>query len=228
MFLQQLGQEWIPAMPDIAGRLQADPPARVADIGCGCAWSSIGMARAFPKITVDGFDLDVASIHDAKRNIAEAGVEDRVHVAVRDCGDPDLAGDYDLAVALECLHDMADPVATLRSMRRMVRRGGAVLVADEAVADSFQPDGADIDWMMYGWSILHCLHVGMTEQPSCCTGTVMRRPTFERYAREAGFESIEVLPIENLFFRFYRLGGSRAAFPLAPSRTRRLTPTPQK
>lgn len=205
MFLQQLGQEWIPAMPDVAERLRADPPARVADIGCGCAWSSIGMARAFPKIRVDGFDLDAASIQDGKKNVAEAGVADRVDLEVRDCGDPELAGAYDLAVAIECIHDMADPVATLRSMRRMVRPGGAVLVADEGVADSFLPDGGEIDWMMYGWSVLHCLHVGMTERPSCCTGTVMRQPTFERYAREAGFESVEALPVDNLFFRFYRL-----------------------
>jgi hypothetical protein len=36
MFLHQLAAQWIPAMPDIETRLQAgDPPARVADLGCG-------------------------------------------------------------------------------------------------------------------------------------------------------------------------------------------------
>ena len=205
MYMQQLAQEWIAAMPDVAKRLRESPSARVADIGCGCAWSSIGMANAFPLIQVDGFDLDEASIEDAKRNVSEAGLSDRVQVQVRDCGDSELAGSYDLAVALECIHDMSDPVATLRSMRRMVRPGGAVLVADEAVAESFRPNGGEVDWMMYGWSILHCLHVGMTERPSCCTGTVMRPETFERYAREAGFTSVEILPVDNMFFRFYRL-----------------------
>ena len=205
MFLQQLGQEWIPAMPDVAERLQADPPARIADIGCGCGWSSIGMAQAFPKIRVDGFDLDEASVADATHNVLESGLGDRIRIQAADCGEVEHAGVYDLAMALECIHDMADPVATLRSMRRMVKPGGAVLVADEAVAETFQPDGGDIDWMMYGWSILHCLHVGMTEKPSCCTGTVMRPSTFERYAREAGLASVETLPIENMFFRFYRL-----------------------
>jgi len=34
MFLQQLGKEWLPMMPDVHTRLQADPPARVADVGC--------------------------------------------------------------------------------------------------------------------------------------------------------------------------------------------------
>ena len=205
MFLRQLGQEWIPAMPDVAERLRSDPPARVADIGCGCGWSSIGMANAFPKIQVDGFDLDQASVEDAKRNVSEAGLADRVRVEVRNCGDPALSGAYELALAIECIHDMADPVSVLSAMRRMVRPGGAVLVADERVADTFQLDGGDVDWLMYGWSIFHCLHVGMTEQPSRSTGTVMRASTLEGYAREAGFSAVEVLPIDNLFFRFYRL-----------------------
>jgi hypothetical protein len=37
------------------------------------------------------------------------------------------------------------------------------------------------------------------------TGTVMRESTVQRYAGEAGFTGFEVLPIENDFWRFYRL-----------------------
>jgi hypothetical protein len=59
--------------------------------------------------------------------------------------------------------------------------------------------------MMYGWSILHCLPVGMTDQGAAGTGTVMRTDTLRNYALEAGFHSVEVLPIEHFFFRFYRL-----------------------
>lgn len=47
-FLRLLGTEWLPAIPDIHARLQADPPAAVADIGCGAGWSSIGIAQASP------------------------------------------------------------------------------------------------------------------------------------------------------------------------------------
>jgi hypothetical protein len=35
MFVNLMGTEWLPAIPDVHERLQADPPARVADIGCG-------------------------------------------------------------------------------------------------------------------------------------------------------------------------------------------------
>jgi hypothetical protein len=58
---------------------------------------------------------------------------------------------------------------------------------------------------MYGWSVLHCLLVGMTDKPSAETGTVMRPDTFRRYAAEAGFSDVEILPIDHFFVRFYRL-----------------------
>ena len=35
--------------------------------------------------------------------------------------------------------------------------------------------------------------------------TVMRADTLRKYADEAGFSKVEVLPIENFFFQFYRL-----------------------
>jgi len=204
-FLYQLGYEWLPAMPDVHGRLQSDSPARIADIGCGAGWSAIGMANAYPNVYVDGYDLDAPSVDLARSNVREAGLEERVSIHIRDAGDPQFAGRYDLVTALECIHDMSDPVAALAAMRRLAGENGAVLVVDERVGDKFTARGNDVEWMMYGWSVLHCLPVGMYDRPSVGTGTVMRTETLESHAREAGFRSLEVLPIDNYFFRFYRL-----------------------
>jgi hypothetical protein len=100
---------------------------------------------------------------------------------------------------------MSNPVGALDAMRRLAKDDGTVLVVDERVADAFSttPDG--LEWMMYGWSVFHCLPVGMAEQPSAATGTVMRAGTLRAYARQAGFRDVEVLPIDHLLFRFYRL-----------------------
>ena len=80
-----------------------------------------------------------------------------------------------------------------------------MLIVDERVGDAFTAQGNDVEWMMYGWSILHCLPVGMTDEKAAGTGTVMRTDTLKQYAKEAGFREVEVLPIEHFFFRFYRL-----------------------
>ena len=66
LFMKQLGDEYLPSIPDIHRRLSADPSARVADVGCGTGWSSIGMAKSYPKIHVDGFDLDPTSVKEAQ------------------------------------------------------------------------------------------------------------------------------------------------------------------
>jgi hypothetical protein len=100
---------------------------------------------------------------------------------------------------------MSNPVGALRMMRRLAGEEGTVLVVDERVGDNFSVDGSGVDWMMYGWSILHCLPVGMAGPSGVGTGTVMRTGTLQQYVREAGFRKFEIRPIDNFFFRFYRL-----------------------
>lgn len=205
MFENHLTQNYIPAMPDIHARLLADAPAHVADIGMGLGWSSIALAKGYPNIRVDGFDLDELSVRMAQANAEAEGVSDRVKFHVRDAGDADLAGKYDFALAVECIHDMANPVSVLQAMRRLVGPGGTVLIVDEKTEDAFRPMGSDSERVLYGFSILHCLPVGMVDQPSVGTGTVMRQETFREYAAQAGFQRVDVLPVDNESFHFYRL-----------------------
>ncbi|MGH2994914.1 MAG: class I SAM-dependent methyltransferase [Gaiellaceae bacterium] len=205
LFVNLLGSEWLPSIADVDARLEADPPARVADVGCGVGWSSIAIARAYPKVSVDGIDLDEASIEFARGNLAGTDVEDRVRFEVRDAADEALSGRYDLVTVFEAVHDMSRPVEALRVMRGLLAEGGSVLVADERVEESFSAPGGDFERLAYGWSVLHCLPVGMAEQPSAATGTAMRPETLRGYALEAGFREVEILPIEHDFWRFYRL-----------------------
>jgi 2-polyprenyl-3-methyl-5-hydroxy-6-metoxy-1,4-benzoquinol methylase len=205
MFEQLLGSEWFPKMSGLHERLQSDPPARVADVACGQGYSTIAIARAYPKAKVDGIDLDDASIAAAQENLAGSGVEDRVTFYKRDAADAGLQGQYDFVYMHESLHDMSYPVDVLRACRGLLGEGGFLVVADERVADTFTGAGDDVERLCYGFSVLHCLPVGMVGEGAAGTGTVMRKDTVRRYAREAGFGGFDVLPIENDFYRFYRL-----------------------
>jgi 2-polyprenyl-3-methyl-5-hydroxy-6-metoxy-1,4-benzoquinol methylase len=204
-FLKLLGTQWFPAVPELDARLRAEPPAQVADIGCGSGWSSISIPKAYPKVMVHGFDLDAASIKEAKRNAGARGVADRVRFEIRDAADPKLGGSFDVVTAFETIHDMSNPVGALRAMRGLVREGGFVLIADERVAEEFKAPGDELERFMYGWSAVHCLPVGMVGSGSAGTGTVMRPSRLRQYAREAGFRDVEVLPVDADFWRFYRL-----------------------
>jgi SAM-dependent methyltransferase len=204
MFANSLVAEWLPALPDVHRRLVAGEALRIADLGCGEGWAAIYLAEAFPNATVHGFDLDDASIAAARRNAAGRGVADRVRFEVRDVTAPDFDGRYDLVLACEFIHDLADPVGALAAARRLAGEAGTVLIIDELADETFQPSGDPIQRLLYAFSVLHCLPAGRDATESAATGTVMRPATFVGYARAAGFSTVEVLPIEHPFFRFYR------------------------
>ena len=73
------------------------------------------------------------------------------------------------------------------------------------MAETFAPPADDVELPRYGWSITTRLPDGRSRQPSVATGTVMRPDTLRGYAADAGFADVEILPIQNEFFRFYRL-----------------------
>ena len=207
MFENLLATEWLPAVPDVHERLLADPPARVADVACGQGRSSMAIARAYPKVTLDGIDLDEASITAARELLPGSGVENRVTFHHANAADPGFAELYDLVTIFEALHDMSHPVAVLRSLRGMLAEGGSLVIGDEKTADRFSLDAGPVERLYYGFSVLHCLPVGMVGNDPAGTGTVMRESTVREYAEQAGFSGFEVLPIDNDFWRFYRLSG---------------------
>jgi 2-polyprenyl-3-methyl-5-hydroxy-6-metoxy-1,4-benzoquinol methylase len=201
LFLGALPREYLPSVPDIDAVLSGG--GRIADVGCGVGWSSIGMALAHPSVTVDGYDVDVPSVAAARANAREAGVGDRVRFSTDDVAT--VRDRYDLVTAFECIHDLPDPVSVLAAMRGLAGSDGVVLVMDENVAETFTAPGDDVEQLMYGWSITCCLPDGLSTPGSVGTGTVMRPDTLRRYAADAGFSAVDVLPIQDDFFRFYRL-----------------------
>ena len=200
-----LGKEYLPSITDVHERLMSEDGAKVADVACGVGWAAISLARSYPNITVDGFDLDEPSIEIAVRNASEAGVADRVHFEAKDAADPALESTYDFAMVVEAIHDLSQPVAVLSAIRQMLKPGGTLIVADERTEDSFTAPAGENERLFYAYSVLCCLPSAMDDHTSAATGTVMRTATFETYAEKAGFDGVSVLPIEHDFLRFYRL-----------------------
>jgi 2-polyprenyl-3-methyl-5-hydroxy-6-metoxy-1,4-benzoquinol methylase len=210
VYLNQLGK-WLADVADVDRILRGQPPARVADLACGPGWSSIAMAQAYPLISVDGFDLDPDVIAAARRNAAQAGVSGRVTFAATDAAGtgsnsgPGGNGRYDLVTIFEALHDMARPVDVLRAARGLLTASGSVIIADELVADEFTAPAPELERYHYGWSVVACLPGAMGDPHTAATGAVLRPATLRRYAEQAGYSSVEILPLETETWRFYRL-----------------------
>ena len=200
-FTTSLVDAWIPAVPELAGRLAAG--GRLADLGCGQGWSALAVARRYPAADVWGLDSDSASIEDARREAAAASL--RVRFECADAAALAGHGPFDAVLLLEVLHDLARPVEVLAAARAALAEDGVLLVADELVAPAFAAPGDELERFMYGWSIVHCLPTQMAEPGSAALGTVLREETVRELATRAGFGTTRVLDVAGGFFRLYEL-----------------------
>jgi len=204
--LHDLPLSWLPvALPEVCERLASGESLRAADIGCGGAWSAIGLARHFPTLSVDGYDVDPATVALAHHNVEAQGLGGRVSILDTDLSRSTAPVSYDFAIAMECVHDMPDPVGVLSGVRRALAAGAPLLVIDEKVAEEFTAPGDVVERLMYGYSTLICLIDSMSTPGSVATGTVMRPRTMARYADAAGFSRVRQADVEHDMFRFYVL-----------------------
>jgi 2-polyprenyl-3-methyl-5-hydroxy-6-metoxy-1,4-benzoquinol methylase len=194
---------WLPAVPGLVEKLGRG--GRIAELGCGQGFAAVAVAKRFPRAEVWGVDNDAASIEDARAHARASGANVRFECV--DAAALAGAGPFDAVLLLEVLHDLARPVDVLAAARKALGPGGVLVVADELVAPSFSAPGDELERMMYGWSIVHCLPTQMVEEPSAAIGTVIREGTVRELAERAGFATTRVLDVDGGFFRLYALEG---------------------
>jgi 2-polyprenyl-3-methyl-5-hydroxy-6-metoxy-1,4-benzoquinol methylase len=195
-------------LPELHARLLSG--IRVADVGCGAGWSSIALASTYPRIRVDAFDTEAEAVTLAEGNARDAGVTDRVAVRLRSPQEIDAAGGYGLVCAFDTLHDQPHPVDFLAACRALLADGGTMLLMEPNADETFSAPADETQRFLYAISVLHCLPVGMTEQPSAATGTMLRPAALRDLAGRAGFDEVRVIPVDHRFYRLYGLSASRS------------------
>ena len=110
-----------------------DPSARWLEVACGPGLIARAMA---PRVgSVVGLDLTPAMVEKARADAAAAGVEN-VSFEVGDATALGLADDsLDGAITRFSLHHIPAPVRVIEEMRRVVRPGGYIVLADFVTDD---------------------------------------------------------------------------------------------
>jgi len=105
---------------------------RVLDIGCGVGGTALHLARRYgcPVVGITNSAVGLEIAERRLRNCAEARVELRLEDALN-TNLPDQA--FDVAVCIESISMIPDPNALLRKIRRLVRPGGRLVIADSFV-----------------------------------------------------------------------------------------------
>jgi SAM-dependent methyltransferase len=179
-----LVSEWLPALEGVVDKLDAG--ITVADVGCGHGHSSILMAQAFPRSRFHGFDVHPASIDEAKRNAAEAGVAERVAFDVARASDYP-GKDYGLICFFDCLHDMGDPLAAARHAAEVLAPDGTVMLVEPYANDRVEDNVSPVARLYYAASTTLCCAHAISEGGNLVLGAQAGEARLAEVFRKAGF-----------------------------------------
>ena len=120
----------------VADFLAAHGPGRggeMLDVGTGPARLPIALCRADRQFRVLGVDLAGPMLDLGRRNVADAGLADRIRFARGDAkGLPFPDGRFEAVVSNTIVHHIPDPDLALAEMVRLVAPGGTLMVRDLA------------------------------------------------------------------------------------------------
>jgi len=103
---------------------------RILDAGCGAGDLAIELARQIPGTEIVGLDLSEPLLELARSSAAETGLTNRVSFEKGDVQQmPFPDGWFDLAVSLNTLNVVEDPVAMLNEIERVLSPAGRLLLS---------------------------------------------------------------------------------------------------
>ena len=161
---------------------------RVLELGCGGGWALETLADAFPAATLLGHDLDGYGLALAGDRLARFG--ERCRVERRDV--MDLAEDSaDVVLAIDLVHDLADPAGSLVRIRNALTPGGTFVMAETDASGDFSVDRHSAHAWQYGPSFARCIPTSQyAGGPGL--GSMWGRPAAMALLREAGFVDVTV------------------------------------
>lgn len=198
-YQHRLASYWMKQMPDVDRRLAAG--GRALDIGCGVGKVSLALARAYPDARITGFDPDRNSIALARKAAANSGFGN-VEFLEGLITDIPAEAVFDFAGLFDCLHDLAEPAATLAEIRKRMGPGGVLMVMEPKAADRLADNSNPLGTVYYGFSLFHCMTQSLA-QGGPGLGTCMGPQRAMSLLGEAGFQDVKELPIKsqtNMFF----------------------------
>ncbi len=159
---------------------------KVLDVGTGPGRIAIRIAKLNPKFSIDAIDLSKTMLTLAEQNAREQRVGDRIRFSLGDAKRIPFADQtFDLVVCHNMLHQLPDPLVTVKEIDRVTKPHGAILIRDVRRLP------AGIMTMLLP---LYCLRYGRVLRSltyaSYRAGLTIRE--FREMARDAGIERARI------------------------------------
>jgi SAM-dependent methyltransferase len=181
-----LVQSWLPALDGVVPKLEKG--ATVADVGCGYGYSTIIMAKAFPKSKFWGFDVHKESIDEARKNAQAAGVADRVTFEVGTA--TSYIGTYDLICFFDSLHDLGHPDRALKHAATTLAADGTVMLVEPFANDKLEDNINPIGRLYYAGSATICCAHAISERGDYVLGAQAGQEQLAQLAKSSGFSRL--------------------------------------
>ncbi len=184
----------LPLIEGLVEKLEAG--IEVADVGCGGGISVRALAERFPDSTVVGYEPSGHAVARARRRLE--GIDNATVCQARGEELPEGAG-YDLVITLDCMHDVPFPDRVAAAIRQCLKDDGVWLIKDMKCSEIFEKNLRNpVLAMQYGYSVSACLLSSASVEGAAALGTLGFSPAVaERFAREAGFGSFDVIRLED-------------------------------
>jgi len=174
---------WIPSMEGVTEKLEKG--AKVADIGCGHAASTIIMAKAFPNSTFIGFDFHEESIQQAKSRANDAGV---TNVSFEVSTAKTFPGkDYDFITFFDCLHDMGDPVGACAHVKDALKPDGTCMIVEPFANGSLEENLNPVGRAFYAFSTMLCVPCSLNQEVGLALGAQAGEEKLKEAITAGGF-----------------------------------------
>jgi len=119
------------------------PGAIVLEAGCGVGAQTVTLARRSPDARFTSVDVSAASLAEAERRVAEAGLRNVTFRQADIFELPFAAASFDHVFVCFVLEHLARPVDALAALKRLLRPGGTITVIEGDHGSAyFHPDSA--------------------------------------------------------------------------------------
>lgn len=182
-----LVKEWLPALDGVVEKLERG--AKVADIGCGHGWSTVLMAKAFPKSQFTGYDFHQGSIEDAQAHAEIHGVSANARFEVGLA--KDFPGtDFDLVTCFDCLHDMGDPAGAAAHIRKSLNPDGTWMIVEPLAGNSLEENLNPVGRLYYAGSTMICLPTSLSQEVGAGLGAQAGEAKLREVITSGGFNRV--------------------------------------
>ena len=201
----RLVPELIPQIGEMHGALSQG--AKVIDVGCGGALSTIAMAKQYPESEFVGYDISEHALDRARGNLEESRL---TNVSVANPFEEPMPQDasVDFATTFDVIHDTPYPAALIDDIYKSLKPGGVWLCEDIRGFETFEENLAKhpMASMLYGFSVMVCMNSAMSTEDGAGLGTLGFTEGLAReMTQEAGFVDFQKLNVENPLNNYYVL-----------------------